>query len=310
MKKVLAVTIALVMLLSFGACGDKNNEIDQPEVDTREGYENLQLTLGSGLPIITMWGTYYLNEISDELAANGMVASYYTDLASEPDYDFYQWEKGDKTLEEIATTKLPGHDGVDAVAEYQKFNTFDDAEVTDFYHYTSLAQRDGKTYIVQTYFFEEEESYMAVDRWFETNPIETGVGDFVIQLPALYTETGYTDETPDELVAAYYDRDGRLPYVFIFKDESSASTEEYLEELKAQYNASAANTLVYTAADGKTYSGGFLRFTETQNDEKYNESTYFINLGDQKLRVNFLVIGDRLPSSMVIPTLYQAIQTK
>ncbi len=131
-----------------------------------------------------------------------------------------------------------------------------------------------------------------------------------MMLPASYREAGYTDETPKELVAAYYDAEQKLPMVYIYSYNSDASTEEFYNELCSQYEVSYSNRLTYTDKNGKTYPGGFLSFTEVEDGETYVESTYFIDLGTQKLRVNFLNFGEGASSAMSVPALYQAIQVK
>ena len=79
MKKVLAALLALAMILSFAACGNKDQGNGEPVWDGPELVRNPQIDLGENLPSFVMTGEYCKEEISEEQAAEGLI-EYYTAL--------------------------------------------------------------------------------------------------------------------------------------------------------------------------------------------------------------------------------------
>lgn len=294
------------MLLCMAACGNKT----AAEVDTREGYETLQLSLGTYLPSITMWGTYYLNEINDQFAAEGMVASYYTDLDSEPDYDFYQWEKGDLSLEDVATKQFSKRGWIQDVSEEYKFDTWEIEGDYEFYYYASCAEYSGKTYIVQSYFFEEETSYICVDRWVKTKAIETGIDNFAINIPYIYLEADKVSSTPKELISAYYDKDQTMPMVYIYSASNGSSFEDTVNAVASEFGAEFVSDFTWTSAAGNSYRVMYMNYTEEGDGNIYNQYNYFIDLGSKYLRFNFLSFGTDNTSSMMHDAFFNAVFVK
>jgi len=293
------------MLFSMAACGTKT---ETPAVtDTREGFENLQLSLGDGLPSITMWGTYYLNDINDDYAADGMVASYYTDLESEPDYDFYQWEKGEKTLEEIVVQPISKRGGIDKVLDVYKFDEFEGAGYENIF-FVGMNVYNEKNYLVQSYYFEAEEYYLCMDRWVATSTIETGAQGLTIDLPVIYKEAGYTDQTPKTLKCAYYDSSEQFPLVYVYQWDEAMTYDEVIAKISADYNITNSSKMTFTGADGKQYDGGFVRYEEQSEGQTYDEREYFILKDGAVVLFNFLTIGDHPEIKTMVPTLFKSVK--
>lgn len=153
MKKLVALTMALVLLVSMTACG---------------GNEKNEIKLGSSDFSIILPEGYAME---DDDFAEDQVAYYYKDDES-IDFDVYQWDKeGIYTLEEEAKYFANEYGTTPEAVVINGINVF---------KYVSEEEYDGFTYTVMNYMFEDENSIVELCFWTINTDEEYAAVDAII----------------------------------------------------------------------------------------------------------------------------------
>ena len=152
MKKIVVLTLALILVLALAACGN-NAKI------TQLGTSDFSIVLPEG---------YALTE--DDFDED-QVAYFYKDDNS-IDFDVYQWEKGDEyTLESEASY---------FAAEYGTTAEAVTVNGINCMKYISEEEFEGDTYTVVNYMFEDETNIVELCFWTIDNDAEYAAVDEII----------------------------------------------------------------------------------------------------------------------------------
>lgn len=138
MKKLIALTMVLILLISMAACGSNN------ENETKLGTSAFSIILPEGY------------EKTDDDYDEDQIAYYYKDDES-IDFDVYQWQKDGKyTLEAEAEYFANEYGTSPEATEINGINVF---------KYVSEEKYDGFSYTVVNYMFEDESSIVEICFW-------------------------------------------------------------------------------------------------------------------------------------------------
>lgn len=136
MKKIVILTLALMLVFALAACGDTK--------PTKLGTSDFSIVLPEG---------YALTEDNFD---EDQVAYFYKDDNS-IDFDVYQWEKGTEYTLESEANHFAAEYG--ATAEAVTVNGING------YKYISTEDYEGKTYTVVNYMFEDDTYIVEVCFW-------------------------------------------------------------------------------------------------------------------------------------------------
>ncbi len=307
-KKIAALILVLIMTLSFAACGNKQTP-NTPSQDNRQAYENVELSLGDTLPNITLWGTYYAADITEEESASGLAAGFYTENSNEPHVYIWQWDMQGKSLEEFAAEKFNADDSKTPSAKCIKCNNWKAEDDYEYYYYVTYSEFNTNYYIVRNYFFAEEDQCVALRYYNKLQTVETGCGDTVVQLPVEMTEATY-EVKPEDLIAVYYDADNKYPMVYLSAwNDSEINRQDVLNQFDERYGLEYQELFNLNESNGKSIPMGLMQFREESGSMTLQETEYFAMLdGGNILFINFVTdaeTGDMQRAS--IPALLDAV---
>ena len=152
MKKILALSLALVMILLLAACGSKGKTV-------QIGTSDFSITLPEGY------------EKTEDDYDEDQIAYYYKDDDS-IDFDMYQWAKEETyTLESEATFYAAEYGTEPESVEINNINGMT---------YSYEEEYEGVVYTVISYMFEDEESIIEICFWTDDSEAEQAAVDTII----------------------------------------------------------------------------------------------------------------------------------
>ena len=150
MKKLAVLTLALIFILSFAACGTPA---------TKLGTSAFSIVLPAG----------YASTADDLL--EDQVAYFYKD-ADSVDFDVYQWAKG--------TTYTLKSEAATYAAEYGTTAAPVTVNGISGYKYVSLEEYEGVTYTVLNYMFEDDTYIVELCFWTNASEAEIAVAGEIL----------------------------------------------------------------------------------------------------------------------------------
>lgn len=290
MKKIIAITLSLVML--FVSCAMAQDNTKLIEIGT------------SGLEFYAP-DTYEAAEITAEDTDENQVA-YYASEAYLVDFDLYQWAKAEgETLAEVAAEEAAEY-GAEAVAV-----TCNDVPA---YFYTAEEESEGTVYTTNTYMFENGAFFAEIVFWMDGedaeqivqcmldtmtiasvstideggNVITLGTTAFNIAMPYNYVLGEITATDTDESQVAYYYSDECLVDFDVYqwtvaegetlKDVAIAEAAEYEAEV-TELTVGEFTIYIYEA-------------TEESEGTEYTTCTALMQDGDQFVEIVFWLDGE------------------
>ena len=227
MKKIIAITLSLVML--FASCAMAQDNTKLIEIGT------------SGLEFYAP-DTYEAAEITAEDTDENQVA-YYASEAYLVDFDLYQWAKAEgETLAEVAAEEAAEY-GAEAVAV-----TCNDVPA---YFYTAEEESDGVTYTTNTYMFENGAFFAEIVFWMDGEDAEQIVQCMLDTMTIASVST--IDEGGNVITLGTTAFNIAMPYNYILGEITATDTDEsqigyyYSEDCLVDFDV-----YQWTVAEGET----------------------------------------------------------
>ena len=290
MKKIIAITLSLVML--FVSCAMAQDNTKLIEIGT------------SGLEFYAP-DTYEAAEITAEDTDENQVA-YYASEAYLVDFDLYQWAKAEgEALAEVAAAEAAEY-GAEAVAV-----TCNDVPA---YFYTAEEESDGVTYTTNTYMFENGDYFAEIVFWMDGEGAEElvqgmldtltvaseatideggkvitlGSTAYSITMPYEYYQGEISGEDTDESQIAYYLSDESLIDFDVYQWTKAEG--ENLADVAAAEAAEFGAAVEELALNGNT--AFIYEATEESDGTEYSTCTVLMEDADQFVEIVFWLDGD------------------
>ncbi len=283
-KKTSLITIVLIVaaLLALTACGSGSGGSGP------KALHDYEVELGEGITPITLYGTYYENEIPASEAENGMVGYYTADDETYPDLAVYRYTGEEETAEETAQQ----------VADY--FGVFmaglKNAETPSYYVCMPQVLED-KFFVTNNYFIDSGEDVVEVEFRYRTEEVALGESGLKLWIPlGSSADAGY--ELPGESPIAVYAYEDDL-----FTDISVCEWTKAANSLDASFGVDdlflfyddvwdtrfAGSTLVYnTTFESNGHDTLLMAYDYTAPDGTvYSVERYSIDLGDEFVELLF-----------------------
>lgn len=137
----------------------ENAEAEAAQIlDTLSPIETYDLQLGESPYWITVPADYHAGEVTEEEAADDMIA-YYKSESSPLDFDVYEFGKNGYTLEKYAIEEAKRYE-----AERVDYRTINDIDVAVYFSYEEY---DGQTYRLSNYLFEYGDDFVELAFWLD-----------------------------------------------------------------------------------------------------------------------------------------------
>ena len=182
MKRVLAVIMALSMIVTFAACGSKNNE---PVWEGPELVRNPQIDLGDNLPSFVLTGEYQKDEMTEALAAEGVVVSYTALSPKVESLCVYNIPANGGTIMDRMNAENELYGLEEQQLYFQEFDTL--IEPNDYHYGYYMAYReaaDGTPIYTKNYIFLDGGNFVKVE--FKIPAYEVGFEELRVKMALPY----------------------------------------------------------------------------------------------------------------------------
>lgn len=234
MKKYLALLAVVVILvasvfLHIGEKADFRNENPDSFFETK-------IELGDGLPVFSLSGAFNkINEAYYHKDKPGFITSYFaSDLR--PIYQVFEWDKSDNPINDSTEYGIEEASNYDAAKWGNEAKCFiGTINDTSYGYYTHFGTISEKSYYIETYLFEKEDSLIAVEICLPCEEITLGDTNISAWIPTGSKKYNSTDEEKEKgFIAGYkYSTDFSLPIMLFFKPESTSISQTMMgKEIK------------------------------------------------------------------------------
>ena len=289
MKKFISVVLALVMLLSFAACGDKNTNEDPLPVDP-DALINPQIDLGENLPSFVLTGEYHKDEVTEEQAKEGIIESYTATSEKLESLTVYRVPSNNASIMDRMTYEewLNGYEPQELM--FAEFDTL--IEPNDYHYGYYIAYEDGEggsdPYYLRNYIFLDGDEFVKATFKVPACNVEIVDYNIVTWIPYGLEQIYVTDEErEDNVLCAFGDNENYADFKIRAWDNEGKALKDALPGIEEKHDVRAEYFYDYPLANGNKQSCVYLKYYDEVEGVSYMTESVFTLVKDRYIELSF-----------------------
>ena len=291
MKKVLAVLLAFAMILSFAACGNKEEEVEPTPENV---VSNPQINLGENLPSFVLAGDYSKEELTEEQTAAG-ITEYYKALSDKASsLCVYRVPFNNATIMGRMSYEEYLYHYEEQQLLFAEFDTL--IEPNDYHYGYYMSLREGENgedpCYLQEYIFLDGEEFVKAEFIIPAYSVQLNEYGVQYWLPFEMERQELTDEDRDLGCLCKFSCEEELADTGVYRWDATGDLSTEAKKFSELYDVRAEYYYDYPSADGKTQKCVYMVYYETVDGVQYKDESIVTIVDGKVIEFNFMYPAD------------------